>query len=364
MIKYFIFLGAVFLISFSLMVITIETTLYLFRNSMSFNTQQVFRRSVPFFSLLTVTCASILRTTTHIYTPIVTPYAKTISSNSIEARTDVIRLCMIAYLIITAVLILQYAMMYVICVISIKKSPEITYKFNYALGKRRIKVYSWENTKTPFCFGTLSKCIVFPSNYSSGLDYAIQHEISHCDNYDSITNNIARIMLLLMWFNPFAYLYYQQVKIGCEYACDERVTQDFSFREKKEYIEVILASTQRKHFIITGAALSTEKTLKSRFKNVLSNPPSNNKHSIVISFNVVLALMVVLTIATASKIPEQLNKSVKINYSSAQEVNKEVYYEEYIDGKWFRGDLQFDSIEDLDYGIKRASYVGTLYEGE
>lgn len=65
-----------------------------------------------------------------------------------------------------------------------------------------------------------------------------------------------------------------------------------------------------------------------------------------------------------TKTPKQRTKIVKINYSSEQEMKKSVYYEECIDGFWFRGDLYFDSVEDLDYGVKSARYTGILYEGE
>lgn len=365
MITEFVFFGTVLLISFSTLVITIESILYLLRNSISFHIQHLIRRSIPFFSLVTVIISTVLRKTTNlVYKEINVPLINTISSGDMKIRSNDIRLVVITYLIITAILIFQYAVRYIICIINIKNGNDITYRFNHELGKRKIKVYMWKNANTPFCFGTLSKCIVFPENFSSGLDYAIKHEISHCDNCDSLTNNVARIMLLLMWFNPLAYIYYQQVKIGCEYACDERVTHGFSFSEKKEYIEVILASTQRKNFVFAGAALATEKTLKSRFKNVLSKPKNNSKISVIISVSVVLVLVTTIASITAIKIPDQRAKTVKINFSSEQAVNNEVYYEEYIDGKWFRGDLCFDSIEEIGYGIKSVQYVGTLYEDE
>lgn len=365
MIELIVFFGNFFLIFFSIMVAIIEILLLLFRNSISFNIQHNIRRSIPFFSLLIASITTVLRSTTNIvYTTVDVPLVKIISSNNVKTSIYANKLFQNLYLFITAILILQYATRYFLCIFKIKKSTDITNRFNNALDKRNIKVYSWKNAKTPFCFGTLSKCIVFPENYTNGINYAIKHEISHCDNYDSFTNNIAMIILLLMWFNPLAYLHYQQIKTGCEYACDERVTKNLSFPEKKDYIEVILASTQRKQFVFAGAALATENKLKSRFINILSNRINNNKKSVIVCFTVVLVLTTAITFIAVIKIPEQRIKSVKINYSCEQEVNNEVYYEEYIDGKWFRGDLHFDSVNDLDYGIKNVKYVGILYENE
>ncbi|WP_026514043.1 hypothetical protein [Butyrivibrio sp. LB2008] len=69
----------------------------------------------------------------------------------------------------------------------------------------------------------------------------------------------------------------------------------------------------------------------------------------------------ILTLSIITKNPGQRVKSVKINYAAEQEIRDVIDYEEYENGKWYRGDLQYDHTEDLDYGVKCVNYTGVLY---
>lgn len=364
MMKGIVFGCIVLIISFSIIVSIVEVLLLVFRNSISFNIQYVFRRMIPFVSLATVIVAAIVSKTTNLEAKrtVFISGTESLKRNSFTQGISS-GMCYIC-LAISSVLLLQYLFRYLASAYEITKGEQITVRFSDVLGDRKISVYSWKKAKTPFCFGIFKKSIVLPENYSDGIYYAVKHEISHCDNYDPLTILVAKLITLVMWFNPLAYVYYQQLRISCEYACDERVTKALSFEDKKEYVSVILASTPRTNSVFAGAAFATEKTLKSRFKNVLSKQRVTSRKSIAIVIGIVAIMIVCIAVVVADIIPERRTKSVKIDYSSEQEVQEAVDYEEYIDGKWFRGELHFDSISDLGYGVKSAEYSGILYEGE
>ena len=71
------------------------------------------------------------------------------------------------------------------------------------------------------------------------------------------------------------------------------------------------------------------------------------------------------------KLPQVLFKGKIETILSEAEAEKAVSYlltqdiigfEEFEDGKWFKGNLKYDHSEELDYGMKCANYTGVLYE--
>ncbi|WP_026666984.1 MULTISPECIES: M56 family metallopeptidase [Butyrivibrio] len=355
--------AVVFYLFFGIMVVLLETLFFIFRKSISYNRQYCIRRLLPFITtafMIVVYFLRKLNTGNRIIGETAIKAQKTLNSClSIEKVSYIVGV----YCAFVALFILHYILYYIIISKKITKSKEITQKYAGVIDKQDVTVCSWDKAKTPFCFGIINKKIVLPEGGAYGSSYVIHHELSHCENNDPLWMMISKFFLYILWLNPLAYYYYRQLKYSCEYACDERVTKQMSFEEKKIYANVILNNTPREQGMLFGEALVTEKTLKNRFKNILAKPIANSKKSLFIIVVTVLSVSALVAFAVAKK-PAQMIKSVKVNYSSEEEVKDSVDYEEYIDGKWFRGQLQYGFTEEQKYGIKVANYTGVLYESE
>lgn len=98
-----------------------------------------------------------------------------------------------------------------------------------------------------------------------------------------------------------------------------------------------------------------------RIDNLVRRLRRANLIAFIFTFAIIAAIF---TGSFLFKKTEQRIKSVRINYATEQEIQDVIGYEEYEDGKWFRGNLKYDHTEDLDYGIKCANYTGVLYESK
>jgi len=82
----------------------------------------------------------------------------------------------------------------------------------------------------------------------------------------------------------------------------------------------------------------------------------------LIAFSFTFAIIAtVLTISIVIRNPGQRVKSVRINYDTEQEIKDVIDYEEFENGKWYKGNLRYDHTEDLDYGAKCVNYTGVLH---
>ncbi|SFU52741.1 hypothetical protein [Butyrivibrio sp. M55] len=96
-----------------------------------------------------------------------------------------------------------------------------------------------------------------------------------------------------------------------------------------------------------------------RIDNLCRRLRRANLIAFILTFAIIAA---VFTGSLLYKKTEHKIKSVKINYATEQEIQDIIGFEEYEDGKWFKGNLKYDHSEDLDYGMKCANYTGVLYE--
>ncbi len=350
-----------FVLAFSVMVICAEALLFIFKRTVSFNFQYQFRKTVPYVSAIIVLLSRLYEKALPqtFLSDVVFPVVSVGQTHHLSV--DMKAWIFAIYMVITAVFMLNYLIRFMIFSHKIQKGKDISDSYAKELSGRKISVYSSSECKSPFCYGIINKVIAFPVEYEDNTCYAIRHEIAHCDNHDPAVLIGAKFLALIMWFNPIAHIYYQKVRVSCEYASHERMNKDQAFEEKKQYMRTVLASTPRQAPVIYGAAFSAEKTLKQRFSNILINSKKSSKRSVILIAGAVILIAAAVILAT-SFMPEKMIKTVKVNYAPGKEVARSVEYEEYTDDKWFRGELPIASTEDAGYGITCATYTGTLYE--
>lgn len=68
----------------------------------------------------------------------------------------------------------------------------------------------------------------------------VRHEMVHIKRLDALWKMLARLVVILHWWNPIAWLLWRDFERVCEYSCDEIVMQGKTKREIKEYLQPLI----------------------------------------------------------------------------------------------------------------------------
>jgi len=68
----------------------------------------------------------------------------------------------------------------------------------------------------------------------------VRHEMVHIKRFDVLWKMLARLAVILHWWNPIARLLWRDFERACEYSCDEIVMQGKTKREVKEYLQLLI----------------------------------------------------------------------------------------------------------------------------
>ncbi len=68
----------------------------------------------------------------------------------------------------------------------------------------------------------------------------VRHEMVHIRRLDVLWKMLARLALILHWWNPFAWMLRREFERVCEYSCDEIVMQGRTSEEVKEYLGLLI----------------------------------------------------------------------------------------------------------------------------
>lgn len=78
--------------------------------------------------------------------------------------------------------------------------------------------------------------IHFFTNYTATEQkHVLKHEFTHYQRGDLIANAFLLLLACINWFNPIFLLSYRYFRNAQELACDAKITQSFSAKEKKDY---------------------------------------------------------------------------------------------------------------------------------
>lgn len=68
----------------------------------------------------------------------------------------------------------------------------------------------------------------------------VRHEMVHIKRLDVLWKMLTRLVLILHWWNPFAWMLRREFERICEYSCDEIVMQGKTDEEIKEYLGLLI----------------------------------------------------------------------------------------------------------------------------
>lgn len=130
--------------------------------------------------------------------------------------------------------------------IPVSKDSEAAILLSLCKAKLDIRgeVKLMQNNKiiSPMLVGLFQPTILLPSLniQKNNLKLIFFHELTHLKQKDLWVKMLALIAGMLHWFNPSVHLLRKDISIWGELACDEYLTSEMSFEERKLYGEVIL----------------------------------------------------------------------------------------------------------------------------
>ena len=135
-------------------------------------------------------------------------------------------------------------------------------------------VYQIGNTKIvrtgstlPFSFFNM---VFLPQNEDDPMIF--RHEMAHIKQYHWADLVVMELVSMLLWFNPFIFLYKRSLKLQHEYLADAEATKDES------QIEVYLYSMLKHIQVVSCGVITTPfycKTIKKRITMITKNKTSN-----------------------------------------------------------------------------------------
>ena len=94
---------------------------------------------------------------------------------------------------------------------------------------------------TPCVVGFFNRTIYLPVSDLSEHEVAIvlSHEVQHARGRDSVLKLCFRVLLVIMWWNPFAHWFWFNLDDLLELRCDAKLTEHMSAWERYEYGQVL-----------------------------------------------------------------------------------------------------------------------------
>ncbi len=161
------------------------------------------------------------------------------------------------------------------------------------------------NAISPFSF---FKIIFLPENENNPM--IIEHEKAHITQFHWFDLVVAEIVSLLLWFNPFVFLYKSSLKLQHEYLADHRVIRNKFDLEK--YLDCMVNRIQT----VSSQGLISQfyyKTIKKRIVMITKNKSSIKYLGIyLLVIPLISFLLFAFTFVRYNAVSNSVNLSVKI----------------------------------------------------
>ena len=190
-------------------------------------------------------------------------------------------------------------------------------------GKFRIVEISGD--KAPCSF--LNNIFINPEKYEWDVyNQILQHEKIHIHQKHSLDILFAELVLILQWFNPFAWLYRKEVESNLEFLTDNQLVQKEKI-EKSSY-QLSLLKVSAPHFPLSLTTNYNQSLLKKRI--AMMNTKRSSVHT-TWKYFFLLPLLVVL----ASLLNEPIAKAQDNKIAKQKKNDKEHYNDIKTEGYWF-----------------------------
>ncbi len=172
--------------------------------------------------------------------------------------------------------------------------------------KREVRLLLSDYYQQPAAFSWIQPAILLPGRAKhwsqKQLKPVLIHELTHINQFDCFTRDVARFICALFWFVPFIWIAYSKLKDEQEKTCDITVIQFGS--KPTDYAEQLLFfakdSIMKKIYTYAFIPMTTKRILQSRIEYVLRIKDYINKkisHKLLLIFSL-CSLLLLIPIST------------------------------------------------------------------
>ncbi len=130
---------------------------------------------------------------------------------------------------------------------------------------QRCQVLQVAKIQSPCLSGLIAPKILLPNGLArQERQLVLQHELSHFYNLDHVWNALAQLLTHIFWFMPFNRLILNEFTKAQEIACDARVLQQISSKEKSRYAQLLLKLTTQPMTAATAIGWGSHSLIKER----------------------------------------------------------------------------------------------------
>lgn len=144
-----------------------------------------------------------------------------------------------------------------------------------------MKFYESDRIYSPMLYGILEPRILLPKNFDiedrEVCEYILLHEIFHIKSKDLIKKEVALIVLLVHFFNPFVWLMYILFNRDIESSCDERVINYLGLNRKKDYALCLVSYVERNGYDFVFSQHFAKNALEERVASIMKAPEKYRK---------------------------------------------------------------------------------------
>jgi Zn-dependent protease with chaperone function len=185
------------------------------------------------------------------------------------------------YFILSIVFLVRFIIQYT-SLNTLKMTSDFSNTKNYELLirdsvgpiKTKFKIGMNDTISTPMVFGLLEKVILLPVSLCNNLTpdqlkCILIHELAHILNNDFIINIGIEISTILLWFNPFVFIFKKEIQLQREIACDEYVISKMN--DPITYSKALLNTANHSiatKFKLSMAAIASKNDLKIRIQYI------------------------------------------------------------------------------------------------
>lgn len=108
--------------------------------------------------------------------------------------------------------------------------------------RRRVRIRTHKNVRSPLTYGVLRPVIVLPEveMADASLRFALLHELCHIRRCDCLWKHLAALAACIHWFNPCAWLLLTLLDRDLEISCDMQVLRRCTGDHRAEYAHILL----------------------------------------------------------------------------------------------------------------------------
>lgn len=182
---------------------------------------------------------------------------------------------------------------------------------------KKIKVYEDKNCNIPYAYGILHKRIIVPPSFEQQEEqnqlYILEHEYLHFKLHHLQLLFVLKLLSIIYWFQPLLWVFIKKVKEQMELSVDETLIRQFTWEEKKGYIQCLLMFVSK----VQGPQekLSfTQSKMKKRVLTILEEKEMKQSRKVLL-----MIMVFVLCACNAVNVKEEI---AYVNDEQEEEVTK------------------------------------------